>query len=203
MLNSTSLSIAPSLCRLFNLSISTGTFPTSWNLGRITPIPKGTNKSLPSCYRPISVLPFASKPFERHVKAAVEKFLQVCSPISSSQWGFMSNQSTVSVLIKVLDEWQWALDQGSEVCVVFFDVSKAFDTVSHLPLLQKLSEVGLDHYLIRWIRSYLASRSQFVSINGLQLCHPTCTIRCPVRHGTWSDVVCQLYQWCCNSYLIW
>ena len=106
----------------------------------------------------------------------------------------MSNQSTVSVLIKVLDERQWALDQGSEVCVVFFDVSKAFDTVSHLPLLQKLSEVGLDHYLIRWIRSYLASRSQFVSINGLQLCHPTCTIRCPVRHGTWSDVVCQLYQ---------
>ena len=116
MLNSTSLSIAPSLCRLFNLSIFTGTFPTSWNLGRITPIPKGTNKSLPSCYRPISVLPFASKPFERHVKAAVEKFLQV---ISSSQWGFMSNQSTVSVLIKVLDEWQWALDQDSEVCVAF------------------------------------------------------------------------------------
>ena len=50
--------------------------------------------------------------------------------------------------------------------VVLFDVSKAFDTVPHLSLLQKLSEIGLDPYLIRWIRSYLAGRSQFVSIDG-------------------------------------
>ena len=68
----------------------------------------------------------------------------------------MSNCSTVSALIKVLDDWQRALDQGCEVYIVFFDVSKAFDTVPHLPLLQKLSEIGLDPYLIRWIRSYLA-----------------------------------------------
>ena len=55
-----------------------------------------------------------------------------------------SCKSTVSALIKVLDEWQCALDQGNEVCVVFFNVSKAFDTVFHLPLLKKLSEIGLD-----------------------------------------------------------
>ena len=78
----------------------------------------------------------------------------------------MSNQSTVSALIRVLDDWQGALDQGNEVCIVFFDVSKAFDTVPHLPLLQTLSEIGLDPYLIRWIRSYLAGRCQFVSIDG-------------------------------------
>ena len=160
MLKSKSLSIAPSLCRLFNLSISTGTFPTSWKLGRITPIPKGTNKSLPSCYRPIpTVLPVASKLIEHHVKATIEEFLQANAPISSSQWGFMSNQSTVSALIRVLNDWQGALDQGNEVYIVFFDVSKAFDTVPHLPLLQKLSEIGLDPYLIRWIRNYVAGRS--------------------------------------------
>jgi len=73
----------------------------------------------------------------------------------------MSNRSTVSALIRVLDDWQSALDQGNEVCIVFFDVSKAFDTVPHLPLLQKLSEIGLDPYLIGWIRSYLAGRSHF------------------------------------------
>ena len=70
----------------------------------------------------------------------------------------MSNRSSVSALIRVLDNWQRALDQGNEVCIVFFDVSKAFDTVPHLPLLQKLSETGLDPYLITWIRSYLAGR---------------------------------------------
>ena len=61
MLKSTSLSIAPSLCRLFNLSISTGTFPTSWKLGRITPILKGTNKSLPSGYIQTNICPPSCK----------------------------------------------------------------------------------------------------------------------------------------------
>jgi len=97
MLKSTSLSIAPSLCRLFNLSISTGNFPTSWKLGRITPIPKGTNKSLPSGYRPISVLPVASKLIEYHIKTAIVEFLQVNAPISSSQWVFMSNHAVYCV----------------------------------------------------------------------------------------------------------
>jgi len=46
------------------------------------------------------------------------------------QLGVMSNWSTVSALIRVLDDWQRALDQGNEVCVVFSDVSKAFDTAS-------------------------------------------------------------------------
>ena len=52
------------------------------------------------------------------------------------------------------------------MCVVFFDVSKAFDTVPHLALLSKLSELGLDPYLLRWTRSYLSNRSQYVSVDG-------------------------------------
>ena len=67
----------------------------------------------------------------------------------------------------MVEDWLLALDQGHEICVVFFDVSKAFDTVPHLDLLQKLSELGLDPYLIRWIRSYLCERSQFVCIDGI------------------------------------
>jgi len=91
------------------------------------------HKQVPSCYRPISAfLPVVSKLIEHHVKAAIEEliehhvkaaieeFLQVNAPISSSQWGFTSNRFTVSVLIRVLDDWQCALDQGNEVCIVFF-----------------------------------------------------------------------------------
>ena len=101
------------------------------------------------------MLPIVSKLIERHIKNIVEEFLRSNAPISSRQWGFMSNRSTVSALIKVVDDWQRALDQGYEVCVVFFDVSKAFDTVPHSLLLAKLHELGLDPYLLRWIRSYL------------------------------------------------
>ena len=166
MLKSTSFSITSSLCRLFNLSISTGQFPSAWKLGRITPIPKGSNKTLPSGYRPISVLPVVSKLIERHVKAVLETYLLTNAPISEKQWGFMCGRSTVSALIRVVDDWQRALDQGNEVCAVFFDISKAFDTVPHLPLLHTLIEIGIDPYLIRWIYSYLAGRSQFVCVDG-------------------------------------
>ena len=155
MLKYTAISIAGSLCNLFNLSISTGTFPSAWKVGRITPIPKGTNNSHSSGYRPISVLPVVSKLIERHVKDIVESFIKSNFPISSRQWGFMSKRSTVSALIRVVDDWLLALDQGFEICVVFFDISKAFDTVPHVDLLRKLDELGLDKYLIRWIRSYL------------------------------------------------
>ena len=53
------------------------------------------------------------------------------------------------------------------MCVVFFDVSKAFDTVPHLALLSKLSKLKLDPFLLRWIRSYLSNRSKYVSIDGV------------------------------------
>ena len=76
MLKCTSLSIADPLHKLYNHSISTGTIPADWKIGRITPIPKGTNDSLPSGYRPISVLPIVSKLIERHIiKTIVEEFL--------------------------------------------------------------------------------------------------------------------------------
>ena len=61
----------------------------------------------------------------------------------------------------MVDDWLLALDQGFEICVIFFDISKAFDTVLHVDLLRKLDQ------LVRWIRSYLSERSQFVSIDGI------------------------------------
>ena len=88
------------------------------------------------------------------------------APISPRQWGFMESRSTISALIKVIDDWSCALDQGKEVCVVFFDVSKAFDKVPHLPLIQQLGEVNLNPYLIRWLKDYLPDRFQVVAIEG-------------------------------------
>jgi len=148
-LKSTSLStVLHRYARCSNSKSQLAHFPTSWKLGRITPIPEGTDKSLPSGYRPISLLPVASEHIEHHVKTTIEKFLQKFLQASrvSCPTGF-----TVSVLIRVLDDWQHALDQGNEVCIEFIDVSKAFDTVPHLhAIAPKSSEMGLDPYLIRW-----------------------------------------------------
>ena len=64
MLKSTACSIAPSLTKLFNLSLTTGTLPSQWKKSLIVPIPKSQELSSPSNYRPISLLPIISKILE-------------------------------------------------------------------------------------------------------------------------------------------
>ena len=131
-------------------------------------MPKGTDRTVLSGYRPISILPVISKVIEQHIKTIIETHLQHNAPISERQWGFMSSRSTMSALIKVVDDCSQALDQGHEVCAVFFDVRKAFDTVPHLLLLQTLDKLGLSKYLLRWVRNYLLQRIQYVAIDGCE-----------------------------------
>ena len=78
----------------------------------------------------------------------------------------MHHRSSTAALISVIHDWLSALDNGHEVCVVFFDMRKAFDSVPHIPLLQKLSDVGVNPFILRWIRSYLTNRKQFVVVDG-------------------------------------
>ena len=132
------------------------------------PLPKGPNRSSPSGYRPISLLPIVSKTLEKHVSTRVRDHLAITTPISSSQWGFMPERSTTSALITVVNEWLQALDAGNEICVIFFDVRKAFDSVPHIPLLNRLAEIELPPAIIRWLKNYLTDRVQFVAIEGAQ-----------------------------------
>ena len=166
MLKMTAISIAPQLTTLFNNSISTGRFPSDWKVGQIVPIPKGKQNNKLTNYRPISVLPIVSKLIEKHMKAKLEEHLQTHAPISQQQWGFMSSRSSISALIQVVDSWAQAFDQGYEICVIFFDIQKSFDTVPHLLLLEKLRALEVNPYLLRWIESYLANRTQYVGVDG-------------------------------------
>ena len=107
-----------------------------------------------------------TKIIERHVKDLILDHLSKYALISPHQWGFMTHCSSVSALIKVLDDWTCALDEGHEICVIFFDVHKAFDRVPHQSLLQQMQCMNLDPYLLRWLYDYLSNRSQFVAVEG-------------------------------------
>ena len=101
---------------------------------------------------------------ESHVKNLIDEYLAEMYPISNYQWGFMHHRSST---FAVIHDRLNALKSGFEVCVVFFDVKKAFDSVPHAPLLEKLDEIGLNPYIIHWIKSYLTDRKQFVVVDGL------------------------------------
>ena len=158
MLKSVVHSIAPSVTRLLNQSIQSGCFPVLWKVSNIVPIPKTGDKSNPSNYRPISLLSILSKILEKHVARLLTSQIKDKSLISDSQWGFLSGRSTTSALLCVIDTWQRHLDSGTEMCSVFLDLQKAFDTVPHRNLLLVLKQMEFHPTLLKWICSYLTSR---------------------------------------------
>ena len=154
MLKGTVSSITLSLTKMFNLSIKTGSFPQSWKCARVVPIPKGGDLSNPTNYRPISILPILSKVLEKHVHGIISDHLLLHSPISDQQWGFTTRKSTTAAVLSMTHDCTHALDRGKEVSTVFFDISKAFDSVPHLPLLRRLAVINIDPYIRKWVHSY-------------------------------------------------
>ena len=99
MLKATASSIAPSVTKLFNLSIQSSCFPVLWKMSNVVPVPKSNDHSNPSNYRPISHLPILSKLLERHIHVLISEHLTLSHPISTNQWGFQAGKSTVSALL--------------------------------------------------------------------------------------------------------
>ena len=166
MLKATAYAIFPSVTALFNKSIRSGIVPTKWKEANVTPIPKGSNTSSVSNYRPISLLSVLSKLLERHMHSLIHRYLMTYHPLAIQQWGFQPHKSTVSALLDATHKWSNFLDKGLEVVVVCFDLKKAFDSVPHRALIDKMKSIGLHPYLVRWTANYLTGRSQRVVLNG-------------------------------------
>ena len=125
LLTETAIQIAPSLCKLFNKSLSTGVVPRDWKLANVVPVYKKGDKEFVENYRPISLLPLVSKVLERCVFNNVKE--HVFSQIKSYQHGFIPGRNCVTQLIDVFDKIGSQLDSGKQIDVAYLDLSKAFD----------------------------------------------------------------------------
>ena len=118
---------------------------------------------------------------ERHVSDIITDHVCKNFPISDHQWGFMHHRSSTSALIAVLHDWLKALDDGYEICIVFFDVQKAFDSVPQIPLLEK---TGINPHILKWVENYLTNRKQFVAVKG------SCSPALQVLSGVPTSMLC-------------
>ena len=86
---------------------------------------------------------------------------------SLDQSGFLRLYSTLTCLLENNDDWYNGLDHARLVGSVFIDLKKAFDTVDHDILCEKLQIYGVQQRELPWFRSYLSNRKQFCRVNGV------------------------------------
>lgn len=151
--------MAGPLAHVFNCSLKTGVFPFQWKRAVVAPIFKNKgSRSEPASYRPISLLPSASKVFESIVGERLQAHCLHHDILPDEQFGFLPNRSTVWQLLSITEEWEDLLDKGSCVHAVFLDMAKAFDRVDHQLLLKKLRSIGVLGRELEWFANYLFNR---------------------------------------------
>ena len=128
---------------IFTSSLRTGQFPTTWKDGNITALHKKEDRSMPSNYRPISLLCQAGKSFERCVHKQLYIYINQHNLLTPFQSGFVPGDSTTFQLLHIYHTFCEAVDSGKEVHVVFCDISKAFDRVWHRGLIHKLKDMRM------------------------------------------------------------
>ena len=160
--------LGPIITNLVNLSLSEGIFPSSFKQALVQPLLKKPSLSTDDLnnFRPISNLIFISKILEKVVASRIQSHLSSNSLSSSFQSVYRIFHSTETTLLKIHNDLILAMGHGEVTSLILLDLSAAFDTVDHSILVTRLQNwFGLDGLSLYWFSSYLALRSQAVSIN--------------------------------------
>ena len=158
----------PSLTILINQSLHTGIFPDRLKLAKVIPLykDKGDDYDFEN-YRPISLLSVLSKIFERVVFDQIYDYFTENKLFYDSQYGFRKGHSTEQALLELFDRILKDVDSKKDPFAIFLDLSKAFDTIDHNILINKLNHYGINGTALNWFKSYLSNRCQYVAFNGI------------------------------------
>ena len=134
--------IVKPLCILFNRSLREAVFPDIWKLGNLVPLFKKGDRSKTSNYRPVSLLSNIGKIQERIVFKHMYNHFVNNNLLFKYQSGFRPGHSTTYQLVDIFHHICQSFDEKQYSCMVFCDISKAFDKVWHKGLLFKLRQNG-------------------------------------------------------------
>lgn len=151
---------------IINKCLLTSVFPNVWKFANILPIPKNSNPTALTHFRPISILPTISKILEKIVANQINKFLTTKKILPPSQSGFRAHHSTTTALLHVTDEIFKASDSNLNTCLILLDFTKAFDTLNHDILCSKLGYFGFSESSVEFFYNYLQDRHQRVGLRS-------------------------------------
>ena len=168
------------ITHVVNLSLSSGKMPDIFKVANVTPIHKGDDPSDANNYRPISILPIVSKCIEHCVNEQLTNYFESNNILTDNQFGFRKNHSTTYLTLDLFDKIFNSKSKKNTPAIIFLDIKKAFDTVDHDILIDKLKFYGIDGTVILWLKSYLSGRRQCTKFSG--------------KKSTYLDIICGVPQ---------
>ncbi|KAK9891748.1 hypothetical protein WA026_016545 [Henosepilachna vigintioctopunctata] len=152
------------LAHIMNCAFNEGCFPDDLKIALVKPLFKKGDINEINNYRPISLLSSFAKVFEKILATRLLKFFIKFRVIAAEQHGFTKCKCTDTALFELLDAVIVALEKGEVPMALLFDLSKAFDSVLHSVLLEKLELCGIRDIALKFIESYLSNRRQRVVV---------------------------------------
>ena len=146
------------------MSFQSKTYQSQWKVRKVKTVDKKGKKDDCGNYRPLSMLSISSRITESAICDELDKHLQTV--LLDIQWGYRKGKPSETMLLYLSETWKRNIDSGKVVGVILIDFRKAFDTVNHNILHQKMKNCGLKGTLLEWLKSYLTDRSQYVELNG-------------------------------------
>ena len=178
-----------------NKSLSEGLFPQVMKLADVCPLFKSKDKSETSNYRNVSLLLTLSKLLEKIICDKVYTILNDTNQVYVSQYRFRSGHSCENAVSELVSAVLKGFQSNKYTLGVFLDLSKAFDTLKHSILLEKLQYYGIRGVTLDWFHSYLSNRKMRVK------CYVASTWR--VEFSDYEDVTYGTPQGSCLGPLIY
>jgi sarcosine oxidase/L-pipecolate oxidase len=152
--------LPPILTPLFNQSIDDNTYPDSLKYTKLIELYKSGNTEYPINYRPISLLPIIAKLLDTIINNQLMDYLLEHNLISPTQYAFRPNSNTTMALKTILNNIHHRKSKHPTLAI-YIDLSKAYDTVSHPKLIQKLQdEFNFSPETVTYFSSYFQNRQQ-------------------------------------------
>ena len=152
------------LTYIVNTSIRESEYPSYWKIAKMIALFKKGNRWEIKNYRPVSLLCVAGMVLERVIAIQMEEYFETNNLLGPFQFGFRKYKSTISELLTLFDSLLEGKENRKEMMIILYDLSAAFDKMSHDILLKKLEAYGFDESALKWMKSYLQDRMQYVQV---------------------------------------
>ena len=151
---------------IFTKSYQLSALPSSWLTSLVCPIYKGSGpRTSADNYRPVSLTSLVCKTMETIIKDCMLEHLMFQSLITPYQHDFyLNDQPYISALVSTYFNWISSYAESKHTHCIYFDLSKAFDSVCYRKLIHKLSYYSLHPLCLNWIRAFLSGHTQRIKI---------------------------------------